>query len=123
MEPFVEKGLERIEMGINDFGFHGDVVVTCVGKVPKQWGSWPIIKDSFLAYSEATGHAHKLFEDVEVRENPETKERFFVQKNNVVYLKHQEHCPRAFLGDGKVYKSTIGREYNHISELVKLVAD
>ena len=118
MKPFVEENPQIVSMGVGEHGFHGDVIVTRLADVPE---NWPNVSDGCLAYGEATGHAHKLFGDFELRENPETKERVFVVKDNVVYLKHQEHHPRGF--QPGVYKHGIQREYDHFSEIIREVAD
>lgn len=123
MDAFVETNLQEVDLNVGERGFHGDVIVTRLKKAPSDFEKWPLVKDDCLAYGEVTGHAHKLFGDFELRENPETKERVFVTKGNVTYLKHQEHNPRALLGEGRVYKHGIQREYDHFDELIREVAD
>lgn len=123
MKHFIETNVETVEMSPGQIGHHGDVVVICVNKLPDDFEAWTPITDGCLAYGEATGHAHKLFGDVEIRENPKTKERAFIQKDNVVYLKHQEHHPRALVGDGKFYITRIKKEYDHFDKIMREVAD
>lgn len=123
MKEFVETGKQEVDMVVGEYGFHGDVIVERLDAVPEGFEAWPIVKASCLAYGEATGHAHKLFGEFELRENPETKERVFIVKGNVAYLKHQEHHPRGFLGEGRVYKHSIVREFDHFSEEIRRVAD
>lgn len=123
MKPFIEDDLVVIDMDVSEFGFHGDVVVTRLESMPENFEDWPVIGDACLAYGEASGHAHKLFGDVEVREDPKTKERYFVTKGNVTYLKHQEHKPRGFSGVGRAYKTGIKREFDPFDEIIREVAD
>ena len=121
MKPFNEIGTTQANLKIGESGFHGDVIVTRIQAVPDDYASWSAVSDACLAYGEATGHAHKLFGDFELRENPKTKERVFIVKDNVVYLKHQEHHPVAFAPG--IYKHGIQREYDHINEAIREVAD
>lgn len=123
MKPFIEEGLKEVDLNPGESGFHGDVIVTRLDALPEDFKNWPVVDDGCLTYGKATGHAHKLFGEFELRENPETKERVFVTRGNVVYLKHQEHHPRAFLGEGRVYKHGIQREYDHIAEMIREIAD
>lgn len=121
MKSFIEDNLQTVH-NITLPGHHGDVIIEPTA-LPDEWETWPIVKDNALAYGEMTGHIHQLFGDeVEVRENPKTKERYF-KVGNVITLKHQEHNPVAFHGEGKVYKSRIAREYDHFDELIRQVAD
>lgn len=123
MKPFNETNKVNSNLdNIGDFGFHGDVIVEKIDKLPADFDNWPIIKDRCLAYGEATGHIHQLDDpNIVVRENPQTGERVFEVKGNIVYLKHQEHKPVAFR-DG-VYKHGIQREYDHFNEIIREVAD
>lgn len=123
MKPFIEDNLITVDMKPGEIGHHGDVVLFCLSELPDGFSDWPTVKDDCLAYGEATGHAHKLFGDFELRENPKTKERVFITKGNVVYLKHQEHHPRGLLGNGKVYKHRIKKEYDHFEKRMREVAD
>jgi hypothetical protein len=126
MKPFVEKGHMSVEMNVGEYGLHGDVIVTRVDSLPKGWENWPIVEDNCFAYGEVTGHIHQLSgEDVVVRENPETLERFaFV--NGQATIKHQEHGPRSLLGDintTRIYRHGIQREYDHFTKKIEQVRD
>lgn len=123
MKDFVESNKTYHELKIGEYGFHGDVDIECIETLPDGFESWPIVNDDCLAYGEATGHAHKLFGDFELRENPKTKERVFITKGNIVYLKHQEHQPRGLVGKGKIYRHRIVREYDHFENIIREVAD
>ena len=125
MKPFIETNIQSVEF--NDLPVHhGDVIIEQMDALPNSWYDWPIVEDGCIAYGEATGHAHKLFgDDFQVRENPDTKERYFVS-GNVITLKHQEHNPMMFKGspDAPVIARTrIAKEYDHFEELVRSVVD
>lgn len=89
MKDFIEDNVQDVDMEKGESGFHGDVIVTRLESLPEGFNDWPLVKDDCLAYGESTGHAHKLFGDFELRENPTTHERVFITKGNVVFLKHQ----------------------------------
>jgi hypothetical protein len=123
MKPFNEKNKTKaVFKKINDEGLHGDVIITFTN-LPNDFDSMPIVKDSCLAYGEATGHAHKIFgdpEDFELRECPKTKTRHLKVVRDVC-LKHQEHNP-VILPPG-AYRIGIQREYDPFEKLIRRVAD
>jgi len=122
MNDFIEEGVVNVDMAMGEYGFHGDVVIERT-ELPDGFYKWSSVKDSCFAYGEATGHAHKLFGDFDMRENPDTGERYAVSKGNVITLKHQEHKPRGLLGNDRVYKHRIVKEYDHFENIIRDVAD
>lgn len=126
MKAFIEDGLQEVEFDCGNPAHHGDVIIEKLHSIPNEWESWPVIDDNCLAYGEATGHAHKLFgNDFQVRENPKTKERYFVS-GNVITLKHQEHGPRMFKGSPDnpiIVRTRIAKEYDHFEQLTREVMD
>lgn len=122
MKPFNEHNPQTIKnISTGDYFLHGDVIVTAEEKAPKDFAKFEKIKDDCLAYGELTGHAHKIFgDDFEVRENPETKERW-LKVVKPVMLKHQEHTgvgiPPGF------YKIGIQREYSPFEKHIRQVQD
>lgn len=101
-------------------GLHGDVIIRRES-VPNDFETWPIVKDDCLAYGEATGHAHKLFDgEFELRENPKTKERH-LRVVKECFVRHQEHNP-VTLPPGE-YRIGIQREYDPFTKIIRQVAD
>lgn len=97
MKPFNEHDPRKNYGDREGFiGFHGDVTVSKVSKLPDNFELMPQCADRCVAYGEATGHLHQiqgeLNKDFDLRRCPETK-REYLKVNNVVFLKHQEHCP------------------------------
>lgn len=98
MKTFNEKNpRENFGQRIGFEGFHGDVTQFRLKELPKDFESMPQCKDSCVAYGEATGHIHQitggeLGKDYDLRRDPKTKHEY-LRVDNVVYLKHQEHCP------------------------------
>lgn len=123
MKPFNEHGTKKaIFKDKGDEALHGDVILT-YGELPGDFDSMPIVKDSCLAYGEATGHAHKIFgepEAFELRECPKTKTRH-LRVVSPVALKHQEHSP-ILLPPGD-YRIGIQKEYDPFEKLTRQVAD
>lgn len=118
MKPFNEVDTQKTELAIGERGFHGDVIIERVDDIPGFDAMTPVT-DGCVAYGEATGHAHKLFGDFDLRED-DKGDRYFVT-GNVITLKHQEHRP-VELPAGK-YKIGIQREYDHFSKMVRRVVD
>lgn len=105
---------------IGDEGLHGDVIISKID-MTSEFGEWPIVKDHCLAYGEATGHAHKLFDgEFELREDPKTKTRH-LRVVKECFLRHQEHNPVA-IPPGE-YRIGIQREYDPFEKLARRVTD
>lgn len=121
MKPFNEHGTQKASFKKpGEEALHGDVIITSE-KTPKDFSSWPIVKDSCLAYGEMTGHMHKLVSgDFELRECPKTKIRH-LRVVTEAFLKHQEHSP-IILPPGD-YRIGIQREYSPFEKLTRQVAD
>lgn len=118
MKPFNETDTQTPNINIGERGLHGDVIIEQVADIPG-WESMAPITDGCVAYGEATGHAHKLFGDFDLREDSNGG-RYF-KADNVIVLKHQEHRPVEI--PAGLYRVGIQNEYDHFSEMVRGVAD
>lgn len=123
MKPFNELGTQKaVFKKKGQEALHGDVILTFTD-MPEDFALMPVVKDSCLAYGEATGHAHKIFGDegaYELRECPKTKVRH-LRVVSPVLLKHQEHSP-ILLPPGD-FKIGIQKEYDPFEKLTRQVAD
>lgn len=125
MKPFNEKN-PRLNVGfrVGFIGMHGDVTCYGLAKLPKDFESMPQCKDRCVAYGEATGHLHQiqgeLGVDFDLRRDPSTQTEY-LKVNNVVFLKHQEHCP-VELKPG-AYRFGRQLEYDPIEKHLREVAD
>jgi len=119
LKNFNENNLKKNTNTIGDFSFQGDVIIFNE-ELPIEFNSFNEIKDGFLAIGESTFHAHVLFGDFELRENPVTKERH-LRVVKPTLLKHQEHCPIEIQPGS--YRIGIVREFEHTSEEISRVAD
>ncbi len=121
--PFNEQGTQGANFKeAEDFALHGDVIVT-KSDLPSEFSSYPIVKDSCIAYGESTGHMHKIFGEpgsFELREDPKTKIRH-LKVVRPVMLKHQEHSPIE-LPPGE-YRTGIQTEYDPFTRLTRAVID
>jgi hypothetical protein len=124
MKAFNQEGVEQAVFAkVGDQGLHGDVILT-KSKFGADFNQMVEVKDSCLAYGEATGHSHKIFGDPAdyiLRECPKTKERHLRVVGGMVALKHQEHSP-VILPPGD-YKIGIQKEYDPFEKLIRRVAD
>lgn len=124
MKPFHEEGKE-VKFKQGEWGFQGDVILHCED-LPKDFESWPLVKDGVVALGEATGHLHQWHGDFELRENPKTKERH-LRLLKPATLKHQEHgYVKAFVeGDNKAtgFRIGIAKEFDHFEQEIRKVAD
>lgn len=124
MKPFNEHNpMNNFKLKPGEYGMHGDVIVFSEKALPANFNKMVEIKDSCLAYGEATGHAHKIFgddNDYKIMECPETKTRYLHVVKEVM-LKHQEHEPRG-IPPGN-YKIGIQREYDPFSKRIRKVID
>lgn len=124
MKPFNEHD-PRITHNceIGDWMMHGDVVITRVADLPKDFKSGEIEPMKALAYGEATGHIHQLQGepgvDFDLRVNKTGKRH--LQIVNPTMLKHQEHSPM-LLQPGN-YEIDIQREYDPFEKLTRSVID
>lgn len=122
-KPFNEHGgqVARFkEMG--DEALHGDVILT-KAQAPDGFEKMEPVKDSCLAYGEATGHMHAIIGEphqYDLRECPKTKVRH-LRVVEPVLLKHQEH-EKIQLPPGD-YRIGIQREYDPWEKLTRQVAD
>lgn len=124
MKPFNEENPQlNNEFKPGDYGFHGDVVLFCESELPIDFDKMPKVKDSSLAYGEATGHIHQLFgepENFDLRECPKTKVKH-LKVVKPIMLKHQEHRPIEI--NPGVYRIGIQKEYDPIEKKIREVAD
>lgn len=123
MKPFNEKGGREIARYIRgEFALHGDVILR-LESLPAEFDSMPEVKDSCLAYGEASGHAHQIVGEphqFKLRECPKTKMRQ-LRVVEPVLLRHQEH-EQIKLPPGD-YRIDIQREYDPWEKLTRRVVD
>lgn len=101
---------------------HGDVIIKEVAMFPKGTRiEDEQTKDRILAYGEATGHKHWLV-------NPKTAplcfkvgDDVFFEINSPTTVDHPEHGPKT-LPPG-MYRARVAREKDHLSGLVRRIAD
>lgn len=126
MKPFNEEKTRRnYGSRIGFEGFHGDVIQYRLEKLPDDFYDMPICDDCCIAYGEVTGHVHMITGgeqgiDFDLRRCPKTKKEY-LKVNNVVYLKHQEHCP-VEIPPG-IYEYGRQLEYDPFEKRLREVAD
>lgn len=101
----------------------GDVILKVVSSVPAgPRKEDDLTKKGILALGEATGHCHQL-ERTELDEADvfRINEELFMVVKKAVALKHQEHNP-VTVPPG-TYKVDIVRETDHLSGVIRRVAD
>ena len=104
-------------------GFHGDVTSFRLESAPKDFNEMEKIKDSAIAYGEATGHLHQIIgdpKDYDLRRCKKSGFEFLIV-HNVVFLKHQEHAPVEYTPG--VYRFGRQLEYDPFEKLTRQVAD
>jgi hypothetical protein len=122
-EGFIkEEAVRNDEIKLGEWGMHGDVIIQRVDSVPVDFEELDKEPNSCLAYGEATGHAHKLFDgefDVRIDKDNESVRHLKVVKP--VALRHQEH-KEIILKPGN-YITRIQREYDPFGKKIREVAD
>ncbi len=106
------------KMSVGQYGFQGDVVIKKIERIP-EFDSMQTKDDNVLAEGEVTGHMHKLFGEVDLRQDNDQNLYFEVKED--VTLKHQEHSP-ILIGPG-FYKVEIQKEFDHFREEARNVLD
>ena len=122
-EGFIkEPALRDEEIKPGEVGMHGDVVIYRVEDLPEDFESLKKEPYDCLAYGEATGHAHKLFDgvfDLKIdHQNPSVRH---LRVAEPVKLRHQEH-KEITLRPGN-YRIGIQREYDPFEKRIREVAD
>lgn len=122
---------DATNMKIGDFGFHGDVVIKKIEKLPetKLKNDSAESRMKALALGEVTGHVHQLQTesgdvdtDVMVMEAEDSNTKYMVvPEGHKTTLRHQEHTPIEF-GEG-IYEIVIQQEYSYLDEAIRRVAD
>lgn len=122
---------DATNMKVGEFGFHGDVVIKKVEKLPdaKLKSDSAESKIKALALGEVTGHVHQLqTEDgamdteVMVLEQEDSNTKYMVvPEGHTTTLRHQEHSPIKF-GEG-IYEIVIQNEYDYLTDAIRRVAD
>ena len=116
---FSEKESHVGKMEIGDYVYQGDVVIKrCEHE--KDFPTWPRIESGIVMQGSATSNVHKLFGDFDLRENPETKQKF-VRLHTPTWIKHQEHN-KMLLPAGD-FKIEIQTEEDHIERKRRQIAD
>lgn len=117
-----EEAQRNDEIKVGEVGMHGDVVIHRVEDLPRDFDQLTKEPHDCLAYSELSGHAHKLFDgefDLRVdKANPNMRHLHVVKP---VALRHQEH-KEVTLRPGN-YRIGIQREYDPFEKRVREVAD
>lgn len=99
---------------------HGDVLIKEVTEIPKDSKVTKKDKAVTIALGEATGHHHTLYGGIPMS-LLEYNERRFLDIQEEVSLKHQEHYELK-ISRGK-YEITIEQEYDYFEESMKKVID
>lgn len=114
--------MDRLKRGMKkmnkiEYGFHGDVHVITVDKIPKDAVE---TDETVLEYGEVTGHAHRMHGDgFRLYKKPDgTKFLRVVQPSD---LKHEEHDTRTI--PPGIYEIRRTRETDHMEGITRLVAD
>lgn len=129
-KPFnQENPVTDIKMTVGDYFLHGDVIVTRVKELPKEFSKMDKSQDNCLALGEATGHMHKLFKAIDPDMSGKATFDLRIDKDGIKFLKvmaptivrHQEHREIAIPpGD---YKIGIQVEYDPFKKLARQVVD
>ena len=101
----------------------GDVLLVRIDNDDTE-GYMPVPRDAgrvVLAYGEATGHAHAIYDDgaTLLRRGANDNDRILKIEGNVVYLRHEEHTKHE-LPPG-LYRVVRQREYS--ADEIRRVAD
>lgn len=129
-KPFnLENPVTKVEMSTGDYALHGDVIITRIKELPKEFGKMEKSKDDCLALGEATGHMHKLFRAIDPDLPGKATFDLRIDKDGIKFLRvleptivrHQEH--REITIPPGDYKIGIQREYSPYEKLARSVAD
>ena len=121
-KPFNKEKHEQKEVKVGDIVMHGDVVIERVATLPDNFQELKKSDDDALAYGEATGHIHQLFDgEFDLRIDPENENNRVLRIIKPTSLKHQEHM-EVLLPPGD-YRSRIQREYDPFTKRIREVAD
>ncbi len=99
---------------------HGDVLLETVEAMPDGLEKVERTERGFvLAEGEVTGHAHTVAQDIKLYKDKDGT--MYLKSDKPFTLRHQEHAAIRFLpGIFRVFRV---REYDHLAEMERRVAD
>ena len=117
-----DKAIRDEEIKPGEVGMHGDVAIYRVEELPREFLTMKKEPHGCLAYGEATGHAHKLFDgEFDLRVDPVETTVRHLRVIEPVKLRHQEHKEVTLLPGN--YRIGIQREYDPFEKRIREVAD
>lgn len=100
--------------------FQGDVIFVQVTNVPKEAKKIQSSDEFVFAKGEATGHAHRTKTKMDVWRGLEGFN--YVTSNEEIVVTHEEH-DTVVLEPGKIYRQSIARTYDYLTNQIEHVKD